>query len=90
MVLKSPSFVLDGCEWSCGTNLLYLAGITPAVRFLLPEYAEAQGFDLAGGSRRFPAGVTPGVRPSRRRAGGRHRRRHDGSRLCVPASTGPN
>ena len=31
MVLKSPSFALDGCEWSCGTNLLYLAGITPAV-----------------------------------------------------------
>ncbi len=58
MVLKSPSFALDGCEWSCGTNLLYLAGITPAVRFLLPEYAEAQGFDLSGGSRRFPSGVT--------------------------------
>ena len=58
MVLKSPSFVLDGCEWSCGTNLLYLAGITPAVRFLLPEYAEAQGYDLTGGSRRFPTGVT--------------------------------
>lgn len=58
MVLKSPSFALDGCEWSCGTNLLYLAGITPAVRFLLPEYAEAQGFDLTGGSRRFPSGVT--------------------------------
>ncbi len=58
MVVKSPSFALDGCEWSCGTNLLYLAGITPAVRFLLPEYAEAQGFDLSGGSRRFPSGVT--------------------------------
>ena len=58
MVLKSPSFALDGCEWSCGTNLLYLAGITPAVRFLLPEYAEAQGYDLSGGSRRFPSGVT--------------------------------
>jgi uncharacterized metal-binding protein len=58
MVLKSPSFALDGCEWSCGTNLLYLAGITPAVRFLLPEYADAQGFDLSGGSRRFPSGVT--------------------------------
>ena len=58
MVLKSPSFALDGCEWSCGTNLLYMAGITPAVRFLLPEYAEAQGFDLSGGSRRFPSGVT--------------------------------
>ena len=58
MVLKSPSFALDGCEWSCGTNLLYLAGITPAVRFVLPEYAEAQGFDLSGGSRRFPSGVT--------------------------------
>ncbi len=58
MVLKSPSFALDGCEWSCGTNLLYLAGITPAVRFLLPEYAEAQGFDLSEGSRRYPAGVT--------------------------------
>jgi uncharacterized metal-binding protein len=58
MVLKSPSLALDGCEWSCGTNLLYLAGITPAVRFLLPEYAEAQGFDLSGGSRRFPSGVT--------------------------------
>ncbi|HZJ03377.1 MAG TPA: hypothetical protein VFE20_06835, partial [Thermoleophilia bacterium] len=24
----------------------------------LPEYAEAQGFDLSGGSRRFPSGVT--------------------------------
>ncbi len=58
MVLKSPSLALDGCEWSCGTNLLYLAGITPAVRLLLPEYAEAQGFDLGGGSRRFPSGVT--------------------------------
>lgn len=58
MVLKSPSFALDGCEWSCGTNLLYLAGIAPAVRFLVPEYAEAQGFDLTGGSRRFPSGVT--------------------------------
>ncbi len=58
MVLKSPSFALDGCEWSCGTNLLYLAGITPAVRFLMPEYAEAQGYDLTGGSRRFPSGVT--------------------------------
>jgi len=58
MVLKSPSFSLDGCEWSCGTNLLYLAGITPAVRFLLPEYAEARGFDLTGGTRRFPSGVT--------------------------------
>ncbi|MCZ7663945.1 MAG: putative zinc-binding protein [Thermoleophilia bacterium] len=58
MVLKSPSLALDGCEWSCGTNLLYLAGITPAVRFLLPEYAEAQGFDLGRGSRRFPSGVT--------------------------------
>jgi hypothetical protein len=58
MVLKSPSFVLDGCDWSCGSNLLYLAGITPAVRFLLPEYADAQGFDLSGGSRRFPSGVT--------------------------------
>lgn len=58
MVLKSPSFVLDGCEWSCGTNLLYLAGITPAVRFHVPEYAEAQGFDLSGGSRRYPSGVT--------------------------------
>lgn len=58
MVVKSPSFALDGCDWSCGTNLLYLAGITPAVRFLLPEYAEAQGFDLSGGSRRFPSGVT--------------------------------
>lgn len=58
MVLKSPSFALDGCEHSCGTNLLYLAGITPAVRFLLPEYAAAQGFDLTGGSRRYPSGVT--------------------------------
>lgn len=58
MVLKSPSFALDGCEWSCGTNLLYLAGITPAVRFQLPEYAEAQGFDLTEGSRRYPSGVT--------------------------------
>lgn len=58
MVLKSPSFALDGCDWSCGSNLLYLAGITPAVRFHLPEYAEAQGFDLPGGSRRFPSGVT--------------------------------
>jgi uncharacterized metal-binding protein len=58
MVVKSPSFALDGCEWSCGTNLLYLAGITPAVRFLLPEYAEAQGYDLSGGSRRYPSGVT--------------------------------
>jgi hypothetical protein len=58
MVLKSPSFALDGCEWSCGTNLLYLAGITPAVRLLLPEYAEAQGYELSGGSRRYPSGVT--------------------------------
>ena len=58
MVLKSPSFALDGCEWSCGTNLLYLAGITPACRILVPEYAEAQGYDLSGGSRRFPSGVT--------------------------------
>ncbi len=58
MVVKSPSFALDGCDHSCGTNLLYLAGITPAVRFHLPEYAEAQGFVLAGGSRRFPSGVT--------------------------------
>lgn len=60
MVLKSPSFAIDGCEWSCATNLLYLAGITPAVRFLVPEYAAAQGFDLSEGSRRFPSGVTQG------------------------------
>jgi uncharacterized metal-binding protein len=58
MVLKSPSFALDGCDWSCGTNLLYLSGITPAVRFLVPEYAQAQGCDLSGGSRRYPSGVT--------------------------------
>ncbi|HZJ02384.1 MAG TPA: putative zinc-binding protein [Thermoleophilia bacterium] len=58
MVVKSPSIALDGCEWSCGTNLLFLAGIAPAVRFLLPEYAEAQGYDLSGGSRRYPSGVT--------------------------------
>ncbi|GAB4257527.1 MAG: hypothetical protein Kow00129_17520 [Thermoleophilia bacterium] len=58
MVLKAPCLALDGCEWSCGTNLLYLAGITPAVRFLIPEYAEANGFVLEEGSRRYPAGVT--------------------------------
>ena len=77
MVLKSPSFALDGCEWSCGTNLLYLAGITPAVRFLLPEYAEAHDYDLCGGSRRLPHRRDPGIRAGRRRARGGHRRRDD-------------
>ena len=57
MVQKSPSIALDGCEWSCGTNLLYLAGITPAVRILIPEYAEAQGYDLSEVNLRYPRGV---------------------------------
>ncbi len=57
MVQKSPSIALDGCEWSCGTNLLYLAGIIPAARILIPEYAEACGYDLTQVNLRFPTGV---------------------------------
>ena len=37
-------------------TLLYLAGITPAVRFLLPECAEPQGFNLSGVGF-FPFGI---------------------------------
>ncbi|MEW5921307.1 MAG: putative zinc-binding protein [Bacillota bacterium] len=45
-----PTVVIDCHVENCGTNLLYLAGITPAARVFIPEIAAREG--LAYGHRR--------------------------------------
>lgn len=51
MVEDYPTIVIDCHEESCGTNLLYLAGVTPAARIFIPEIASATALSC-GYSRR--------------------------------------
>lgn len=50
MVEDYPTVVIDCHAENCGTNLLYLAGITPAARIFIPEIAVREG--LAYGEQR--------------------------------------
>lgn len=51
MVEDYPTIVIDCHEESCGTNLLYLAGITPAARIFIPDIAAETGLSY-GNARR--------------------------------------
>jgi len=42
MVEDYPTVVIDCHEENCGTNLLYLSGITPAARIFIPDLAAAE------------------------------------------------
>ncbi len=50
MVEDYPTVVIDCHAENCGTNLLYLSGITPAARVFIPDLAKQH--DLAYGSQR--------------------------------------
>lgn len=51
MVEDFPTIVIDCHEESCGTNLLYLAGVKPAARIFIPDIAADTGLSY-GYSRR--------------------------------------
>jgi uncharacterized metal-binding protein len=55
MVEDYPTIVIDCHEESCGTNLLYLAGITPAARIFIPEIAAAAGLGYGNNRRELEA-----------------------------------
>lgn len=55
MVEDYPTVVIDCHAENCGTNLLYLSGITPAARIFIPELAQQLGLSYGSERRELEA-----------------------------------